>query len=541
PRVLGPMSTVEALDEVSARGSSDWSRYVRLRVVRNLTDVIRRWFRVEITFADETGYVRAFPGNRIFEPTNPVCRQVLADREGFRRCGGSSAEAHGLVRRIGRPGDRRPRPAESVCHAGFRQIVIPVEVGGRVVGSVIAGGILPDADPEEIVARVSALGIDAESVRQALPHVPRIDELSLQYLLELVALVVQEVVRFHGELAEKEAALARLSQELQGKYGFGAIIGQSRPIREMLATLEKVCASDSTILVQGENGTGKELIARAIHWNSPRRDKPFVTQSAAAFNDNLLESELFGHVKGAFTGAIKDKKGLLEAADGGTLFLDELGEMTAAMQVKLLRVLQEGTFMPVGSTETKRVDIRLVCATNRDLRRMVERGEFREDLYYRINVINVHVPPLRDRREDIPLLVRHFLKQLAVEKKTTPKEVSDEVLERFYDYEWPGNIRELENEIERLVVMTGDEPRVTAELLSQRIKDRSMRANVRGVRVEKTLDQILEEVERRVLMEGLRKHRWNKTQLARQLGISRKGLIAKVQRYQLDRRREPRA
>ncbi len=533
------MSTVPTHDDGHTKTTHDWGRYVRLRVVRNLTDVIRRWFRVEVAFADESGYVRAFAGNRIFDPTNAVCRMVLADREGYRRCLASSGESHHLVKKIGRPGERKG-PSESRCHLGFRQISVPVEIGGKVIGSVIAGGILPEGDPSSIAVRAEALGLDASAVANALPHLPRIDELSLQYLLELVALVVKEVARFHGELAEKEAAIVRLSHELDGKFGFAAIIGNSPAIREMLATLEKVVVSDSTILVQGENGTGKELIARAIHHNSPRRDEPFVTQSAAAFNDNLLESELFGHVKGAFTGAVKDKKGLLEVADGGTFFLDELGEMTPAMQVKLLRVLQEGTFMPVGSTETKTVDIRLVCATNRDLRRMVERGEFREDLYYRINVITVQVPPLRDRREDIPLLVKHFLRSLAHEKKLEPKQVDEEVLERFYDYEWPGNIRELENEVERLVVMAGNEPKIGPDLLSQRIRERAMRANVRGVRVEKTLDQILEEVERRVLMEGLRKHRWNKTQLARQLGISRKGLIAKVQRYQLDRRKEPR-
>jgi two-component system response regulator HupR/HoxA len=518
-------------------GSDVWARYARLRVVKNLSEVIRRWFRVEIAFADSGGYIRAYPGNRIFEPTNPICRLTLNTRDGFRACMQSSGAATDLVQLGKTP--RGARFAEHTCHMGFRNVVVPIEVDGRVIGSVIAGG-LAVGSLETTLARATTLELDRAAVDAALPHLPRVDELSLQYLMELISNLVREVARYHKEVTEKQAAVSRLSEELAGKYAFGAIVGAARPMREMLEMLAKVAGSDSTILLQGENGTGKELVARAIHFNSPRREKPFVLQSAAAFNENLLESELFGHVKGSFTGAIKDKKGLFDVADGGTFFLDEIGEMSPALQVKLLRVLQEGTFNPVGSTEPRRVDVRLVCATNRDLRRMVERGEFREDLYYRINVINVQIPPLRDRREDIPLLVKHFLRRLAADKKIAPKQVGDEVMERFFDYDWPGNIRELENEVERLVVLAGEEPVIEPELLSVRIKERSMRANVKGVRVDKTLDEILEEVERRVLSEGLRKTRWNKTQLAKQLGISRKGLIAKVQRYQLDRRKEPR-
>jgi two-component system, NtrC family, response regulator HupR/HoxA len=531
----------------SSQGNdAEWARIVRLHVVRHLTSIIRRWYRVEIAFSDSSGYVRAFEGSHIFEPTNAVCRLVLNTRDGFRQCIASSRETHEVVRKIGKPGENKNAfpVGETRCHMGLRQIAVPIEIDGKVIGSVIAGGLIPPGDPGEVKRELSdgaaAFGIEREAVENAFAHLPRIDESSLEYLLELVAAVVKEVVQFHHEVAEKERSIARLAEQLSGTQGFKMILGASRPIREMLNVLEKVAPSDSTVLLQGENGTGKELIARALHYDSPRRDKPFITQSAAAFNENLLESELFGHVKGSFTGAIKDKKGLAEMADGGTFFLDEVGEMTPAMQVKILRVLQEGTFTPVGSTEVRRVNIRVVCATNRDLRRMVERGEFREDLYYRINVINVTVPPLRDRREDIAALVKHFLKKMAVEKKERPREMHPLVMERFMDYEWPGNIRELENEVERLVVLAGDDPVITADLLSARIKERSGRANVRGVRVEKTLDEILAEVERRVLTEGLRKTRWNKTQLAKQLGISRKGLIAKVQRYQLDRRKDPR-
>src|SRR2546429_617783 len=210
------------------------------------------------------------------------------------------------------------------------------------------------------------------------------------------------------------------------------------------------------VLVTGENGTGKELIARALHYNGPRKDKAFVATNASALNDNLLESELFGHVKGAFTGAGRDKTGLFKVADGGTFFLDEVGDMSPAMQVKLLRVLQEGTFVPVGATKAERVDVRIIAATNRDLREMVARRQFREDLFYRLHVVNIEVPPLRQRVDDLPLLTGHFLQQAAQRTGRPAKKLHPDLLRSFYERRWPGNIRELENEIERLVVLSGE-------------------------------------------------------------------------------------
>ncbi|HVO29681.1 MAG TPA: sigma 54-interacting transcriptional regulator, partial [bacterium] len=312
---LGAPATINYAEDMPP--SPEWAKYVRLRVVRHLSDVIHRWFRVEIAFADETGYVRAYPGNKIFDPTNAVCRMVLNTRDGFRGCIASSRETFHLVQ-LKKPGEKKLPGgfAENRCHMGFRKIVVPVEVDGRVIGSVIAGGIVPQGEPEQLkadlISRAGRYGIDSTLVAQAFDHLPKVDELSLQYLCELIAGVVREVATFHKEIQEKDASIARLTEELHGKYAFGAIIGASKPMRDMLSMLEKVCASDSTVLIQGENGTGKELVARAVHANSHRKDKPFLMQSAAAFNENLLESELFGHVKGSFTGAIKDKRGLFE-------------------------------------------------------------------------------------------------------------------------------------------------------------------------------------------------------------------------------------
>src|SRR6185436_14792263 len=248
------------------------------------------------------------------------------------------------------------------------------------------------------------------------------------------------------------------------------IVGEATAVREVVKLLGKVVKSEATVLVHGESGTGKELIARAIHYNGPRAKKTFVVQNCSAFNDNLLESALFGHTKGSFTGAIKDKKGLFEMADGGTFFLDEVGDMSPALQVKLLRVLQEGTFTPVGATETRTVDVRVIAATHKDLQKMVARGEFREDLYYRINVIRLLIPPLRERVEDLPMLIDHFLRKHYRGKGRLPR-LSNEVMEAFQRYPWPGNIREMENEIERLLVLGGDLDVLPLELVSPRVRD----------------------------------------------------------------------
>ena len=260
-------------------------------------------------------------------------------------------------------------------------------------------------------------------------------------------------------------------------------------------------------------------------------------QNCSAFNDNLLESELFGHIKGSFTGATRDKKGLFEIADKGTFFLDEIGDTSPTMQVKLLRVLQEGTFIPVGAIESKRVNVRIVAATNRNLKEMVEKGTFREDLYYRLNVINLRVPPMRERKEDIPLLCDFFLEKSCKDVAGEKPVITKRALEKLYDYAWPGNVRELQNEIERLVVLSSGEMKLTAEMLSGKILDSSERSKVQGARVTGKLKDALEELEREMIKDGLRRTGWNKSKLAKELGISRAGLIMKVEKYGLDKRK----
>jgi transcriptional regulator with PAS, ATPase and Fis domain len=299
---------------------------------------------------------------------------------------------------------------------------------------------------------------------------------------------------------------------------------------EVFRLLGKVCPCDSTVLIHGESGTGKELVARAIHYNGPRRDRPFVVQNCSSFNDNLLESALFGHTRGAFTGALRDKKGLFEVADEGTFFLDEVGDMSPALQVKLLRVLQEGSFLPVGATQLKKVNVRLIAATHKDLSELVKQGTFREDLFYRINVIRIEVPPLRDRREDIPILIDHFLRKHRRDGQPA-RALSPEAADALAAHSWPGNIRELENEIQRLLVLGSDLEIIPAELISARI--RPSVPEEAGLRANGKLNEMVQRLEREMIQQGLIRTCNNKSQLARELGISRSNLILKIARYGL--------
>ncbi len=360
------------------------------------------------------------------------------------------------------------------------------------------------------------------------------------------------------------------------------IVGHSAPMMALFKMLDRIKNSDATVLVLGENGTGKELVAKGIHHQSRRANKQFVATNCSAFNDNLLESEMFGHRRGAFTGAVSDKPGLFEVADGGTFFMDEVGDMSPALQVKLLRVLQEGTFMQVGGTEPKKVDVRIIAATNRDLSAMVKSGSFREDLYYRLHVVSLRVPPLRERRDDIPVLVTYFLARLGKREKRE-KLLTPRALERLTAHEWPGNVRELENEMERLWVLSGDDRIIDEDLLSPAIGRRktslsaplpvpptsSTRTEARaeplradaargdairydprpdgmrtepgtpgdgsnGVDLTGKMPDVVEALERRMITDELKRARGNKTKAAQELGISRRNLIRKVQAYGLD-------
>ena len=342
---------------------------------------------------------------------------------------------------------------------------------------------------------------------------------------------IKMVVRNALAMRQVKSENATLRRQIKDDSSLESIIGSSESMQRIFSTVRKIAVTNSTILIGGESGTGKELVARAIHFMSGRADKSFVGVNCGALPENLLESELFGHVKGSFTGAIRDKEGLFKVAEHGTIFLDEVGEITPALQVKLLRVLQEKEFLSVGGTSPIRVDTRVLAATNRDLEQEVERGTFRADLYYRLNVIPLNVPPLRARRDDIPLLVRHFMQRL-VEKRGLPmKSIGKDAMEILCDYDWPGNVRELENVLERIVLLE-DREIIDRESLPEKLvrnPDRSGKAFFEG-----TPRATLEDLEKEYLIQVLESTGWQKKKASSILGINASTLYRKIQRYGLE-------
>jgi two-component system, NtrC family, response regulator len=328
----------------------------------------------------------------------------------------------------------------------------------------------------------------------------------------------------------------RLRVAVESQYQFGRIIGKSKPMRDLFETIQKVAPSNATVLIEGESGTGKELVAKAIHFNSPRRDNAFVAVNCSALAESLLESELFGHERGAFTGAISSRKGRFELAHGGTLFLDEIGELSANLQVKLLRVLQERTFERVGGMRSIGVDIRVIGATNKNLRDEMLAGRFREDLYYRLNVVHLTIPPLRERREDIRLLVNHFVEKYAPERKSLApvKGMAQEVDRLFYEYSWPGNVRELENVIERVMILCPNDIITGADLPTGFKNNVDNALHLDGIPPGAQLYQTLEMVEKVMIQRALKMADNVQSHAAEILGIGKSGLNQKIKRYNLE-------
>jgi two-component system, NtrC family, response regulator HupR/HoxA len=511
-----------------------WEEFEHIHVVKRLREVLGSWFHVDVIFVDDQGRLKNFEKGQRKLWANTLLANTLDKDSGYDFFAESLAKVNASLFKADTP-HTEFEYAPGVFGVAF-PIIAENEYFGCVVGLAYRKEDHAKVDPK-FVSLVGDMGLSQPDAEKAFKATKVIQHSEFQYFQELTGLVAQEIVTLHTEIATRENRIQELNNQLGGRYSYESMIGKSKPMQDLYSLLDKIKGSESVVLIQGDNGTGKELIAKAIHFNSPRKDKDFIAINCAAFNDNLLESELFGHVKGSFTGAVKDRKGYFEAANGGTLFMDEIGDISQAMQVKLLRVLQDGSFSPVGSGEAKKVQVRVIAATNRDLKKMVEEGKFRQDLYYRLNVINVHVPPLRERKEDIILLGEHFLAKSAKEKGIDCKSLSKRALEKLYDYAWPGNIRELENEMERVTVLAGSESRITPEMLSPRIRDAVEKPKAQGSRLSGKLKDALEELEKDMIREGLRRTNWNKSRLAKELGISRAGLIMKVEKYGLDKRK----
>jgi transcriptional regulator with GAF, ATPase, and Fis domain len=433
--------------------------------------------------------------------TRSVCRKVVSER--------AAVIAADAVSEVGQ--------SESMMGAQIRSTLgVPLWRGEEILGVIqldnrVSAGMFTSSDLEimAVLAHNASLAVaNARLVRR---------------------------LRAAEDRLKKENAFLKGREESRrtgGKNGQPEIIGNSTAIRALIAQLDKVVDTKVTVLVEGETGVGKELIAASVHYRSRRRDKLFVGQNCAAMPENLLESELFGHKKGSFTGAHEEKKGLFEIADGGTLFLDEVTEMPLSLQSKLLRVLQEGEIRPVGATQERKVNVRIVAATNRNLEKEVAEGRFREDLYYRLKVFPLRVPPLRERREDVPLLANSFLQRYATEMGKPAAGFSQQTMELLQSYTWPGNVRELQNEVQRLVIQIDAGAFITPDLLSPRV--RQVEGMIERVKPAKgTLKEMMDQLERWLLIEALREHDNNKTAAARGLGITREGLHKKLRGFGL--------
>ena len=518
---------------MSSHSYSGCSSLDELPIVRRLRQKIRDWWQIEVAFTNVEGYVLDHARGVVVPPHNALCRAELTSEDGFRRC--NRSVVHGVAAALARASDG---PFVDDCHLGFPALFVPVVRMGKSYGALFCGGFL--VDDSEVRARREGIALAAwrqavkvEDEQDAIDSIPLISLTDLGYLRDLMAVMADEVAVFMSTDARRDESQLAAEASIDDYFRFANIVGRSSAMHKLSEMVARVASSESTVLITGENGTGKELVARAIHFTGPRREGAFVVINCSALNDNLLENELFGSAKGAFTGAVRDRKGLFEVADKGTIFLDEVGDMSPAMQVKVLRVLQHGTFNPVGDTNTRTTDVRVVAATHRPIREMVKDGRFREDLFYRVNVINLHIPPLRERTSDLAMLCEHFLDRLARRTNTPRKQLGAGVLERFMSYSWPGNIRELENQIERLHVLSGESEVIETELLSEHIGRERNRVVERAAQ-SGTLAEATAELERHMIAEGLVREHWNKSRLAEALGISRTTLIKKVREYGLD-------
>src|SRR5687767_11640205 len=343
---------------------------------------------------------------------------------------------------------------------------------------------------------------------------------------ELVLMIKRAI-----ETQQKDKEIDNLRRRLDSKFGLDQIVGQSKQMKDVFAKIQRAAPVDSTVLVLGESGTGKELVAQALHHNSPRKKGPFVAVNCAAVPATLVESELFGHVRGAFTGATDKRMGRFEQADAGTLFIDEIGDFELGLQAKLLRVLETLTLTPVGGHEDRKVNVRVVAATSRDINKMVAEGTFREDLYYRLNVVTITLPPLRDRPDDIPILVDHFLKDISAQRHTAPRRVSPEVMRRFQSYRWPGNVRELRHMLESMMVLADGEV-LTENDLPDQIRAGSMSGGTpKDLPQNLTMDQL----EKLAITKALEQCGNNRTHAANRLGISVRTLQRKLRQYDLEK------
>ncbi len=450
---------------------------------------------------------------------------VVDDEPGIRQALGQLLEYEGYEVRTASHGE------EGIAlYASFAPHLVFLDVKMAGIDGLEVLGRLRAADPHAVVVMISGHATIQTAVEAT--QLGAYDILEKPLDTDRVLLLLRNALT-QADLSEENS---RLRQTIESRF---EIVGQSYVIRALLERIEKVAATPSRVLITGENGTGKELVARAIHRESPLARKPFVEVNCAAIPSELIESELFGHIKGSFTGAVADRAGKFEQADGGTLFLDEIGDMALSAQAKVLRVLQDGVVTRIGSNKPVQVNVRVIAATNKELEREIADGRFREDLFYRLNVVPIMVPPLRDRRDDIEPLVVHFLQQFALRDGLPRRGISNESLRRLAELEWAGNVRELRNTVERLVILAAG-PQIAVTDVERLVGRRAVESSGLGSLSDcRTFDEFKDAAERAFLLAKLRAFDWNVSETARALEMPRSNLYKKIERYALTRESTP--
>ncbi len=512
-------------------------RFERLPAIAALRATMKAAMKLELVVTSPEG-PSAHARGGVMAASSDCCRSVLFSREGFARC-------DAFYRHLG----ERDGETAGPCHLGLAAVSVPVIVEGEVIAAVAASGFLatslaqvPPPDPARLARELLALDPGVTDAGELVRKLPQVRGDRIDVVRAILRVAAEEIA--DAELRERKRTRGRAG-DAPGAFG---ILGQSPAMREVLELVRKVQGSEASVLILGESGTGKELVARAIHEHGARSKGPFVAQSCAAMSDEMLESALFGHVRGAFSGALRAEGGLFGAAHGGTLFLDEVAEMSPAMQVKLLRVLSDGSYSPVGATNARRADVRVIAATHRDLQAMVAEGRFRQDLFYRLHVLAIRLPPLRERAGDLPILLEHFQRQTP----RVPLAIQPEAMRCLERYGWPGNVRELAAEVARWGVVAGDEEIVRPEHLSPEVRDAGGFARARQsmlppseqaateapaapARTPSTKEPGRGGRGARAQHPRARPRRTggNRTQLARELDISRTTLNERLKRYGL--------
>ncbi|MDR4503346.1 MAG: sigma 54-interacting transcriptional regulator [Candidatus Scalindua sp.] len=505
-----------------------WNKVINSHVVKIFRNIARDWWGLDTHFYVEFGNCQ-FNDSQI---QNPLCSLIHSNKKAAEGC--IVFRTHNLKASNG-------SQKTFVCkHCENMKIFsVPLIVMGNCFGYLVCSGMqlqLTNDQREESIRRMTSLGLSKTEVLNRYDKIRISDSHTEEYVLRLMKMVAKDVSSFCETLFNEDNIIKKqtllIDRRRNGKYK--GIIGISMSMEKIFDKLDLIEYSESPVLILGETGTGKELIATAVHYNSIRKDKAFVIQNCSSFSDTILSSELFGHEKGAFTGAVTEKKGLFEMADGGTLFLDEIGDLSIDVQGKLLRVLENGTFYRVGGVKEREVDVRVITATNKDLSEMVEAGLFRRDLLFRINTLRIVLPPLRRRREDIEPLFFSFLEYYTDKKNIGGKRLSPDLIKIINEHDWPGNVRELKNTVESLVTMSRRSPTLEPEhLYLEATKAVFKEPSISGDNESKKLQDVISTADKEMTGFMLQKEKWNKTRAARELGISRASLNRRIEKYNI--------